>query len=227
MAFARGTESAVLTRQAPLCSDRPSEGRSGATPKPPEKCVLDGVGGGLGRLPHRAPQIERRSPPSVCEPGYQDVARGWPPVLPVDPAEEFAGHDPRENYRQGSGVEAHVPDLVKAEPAMVIILIRRFIRFDREQEFLQSYRRQAPNDDPAFHGETLTKVNDGPHVPGDMKSLSLRSPNCLTYLNVARWDSWNACREHFAKAGVGFDPHIETAPAEQSVLDVIERSAGD
>jgi hypothetical protein len=110
---------------------------------------------------------------------------------------------------------------------MVIMLIRRFIRPDREDEFLAAYMTQSPNSDPAFQGETLTKVSDDEGVPADLRGLSLGYPNGIAYLNIASWKSWAAFRDHFAKAGTGFDPEIETAPAQVAVLDVVEPSRAE
>ncbi len=108
---------------------------------------------------------------------------------------------------------------------MVIILVRRFVRSDREKQFLASYRDQAPIDDPAFAGETLTRLNDSADLPTSMKSLPIGAAHCVTYLNIAKWASWSAFERHFAKMPSGFDPEIETAPAQQAVMNIVERSA--
>ena len=108
---------------------------------------------------------------------------------------------------------------------MLIILVRRFVRPQRLKQFLASYRDQAPIDDPAFLGETLTRLNDSADLPKDMKSLPLGAPNCLTFLNIAKWRSWEAFEKHFSSAPFGFDPEIEAAPAQQAVMTIIERSS--
>jgi hypothetical protein len=108
---------------------------------------------------------------------------------------------------------------------MVIILVRRFVRPDRERRFLASYRDQAPIDDPAFLGETLTRLNDAAELPADMKSLPLGTARCVTYLNIAKWRSWESFEKHFSRAPFGFDAEIEIAPAQQAVMDIIERSS--
>jgi hypothetical protein len=108
---------------------------------------------------------------------------------------------------------------------MIIILVRRFVRTDREKRFLASYRDQAPIEDPAFFGETLTKLNDSIDLPAEMKSLPLGTAGCVTYLNIAKWESWEAFEKHFADMPSGFDREIETAPAQQAVMCIIERSS--
>lgn len=103
---------------------------------------------------------------------------------------------------------------------MVIVLIRRFVRIGREKEFLDTYLAQRPTQNPAFKGETLTRVGDEAALPAGLRGLSLGEPGCVTYLNVARWASWQAFADAF-DAGVAFDPEIETAPRQRTVLDVV------
>jgi hypothetical protein len=107
---------------------------------------------------------------------------------------------------------------------MVIILVRRFVRPDREERFLASYRDQAPIDDAAFLGETLTRLNDSGELSADMKSFPLATPGCVTYVNIAKWRSWRAFENHFSAVPYTFDAEIETAPAQQAVMEIVERS---
>ncbi len=65
---------------------------------------------------------------------------------------------------------------------MVIILIRRFVKPDREQEFLASYNAQKPLGNPAFKGETLTKVNSEGDLPPGLTSFDLKVPECVSSL---------------------------------------------
>jgi hypothetical protein len=107
---------------------------------------------------------------------------------------------------------------------MVIILIRRFVKPDKEAEFLQNYRAQQPLNNPAFMGETLTRLINDSSLPGGLRSFALDQPPAVTYLNVARWQSWEAFAEHFADqlASGSFNPEIETAPRQRAVVEVIE-----
>jgi len=108
---------------------------------------------------------------------------------------------------------------------VVIVLIRRFIRADREEEFLARYRSHRPTNNPAFKGEHLTKVSDDAGLPPRLRSFRLEEPSCVTYLYVSRWDSWQAFEKHFLEAYQSdFDPEIERRPRERIVLDVV-RSA--
>jgi hypothetical protein len=78
---------------------------------------------------------------------------------------------------------------------MVIIIIRRFIRADREQEFLAKYQSQSPTQNRALKEETLTKVSEESKLPARLRSFTVNGPACMTYLNIAKWESW----EDFAK----------------------------
>src|SRR6266446_4061347 len=55
---------------------------------------------------------------------------------------------------------------------MVIILIRRFVKPDKETEFLENYRAQQPLNNPAFIGETLTRLVDSSSLPGGLRSFA-------------------------------------------------------
>lgn len=109
---------------------------------------------------------------------------------------------------------------------MVIVLIRRFIRADREAEFLARHRLHSPANNPAFKGGYLTKVCDDARLPPRLRSFRVEGPSCVTYLNVSRWDSWQAFEKHFLDAHQSdFDPEIETAARERIVLDVVAGAA--
>ncbi len=104
---------------------------------------------------------------------------------------------------------------------MIIVMIRRFVRPDREGQFLTDYRASQPNN-PAFLGETLTRLSEDTGLPPGLRSLELSAPSCVTYLNIARWESWSDFLSAFPKSaeGGGFDPDVETAPRERAVFEV-------
>jgi hypothetical protein len=104
---------------------------------------------------------------------------------------------------------------------MVIILTRRFVRSDREEAFLSSYRAQRPTTSPAFRGESLTRVNESPSLPAKLRGFGVNGPACVTYLNIAKWDSWEAAFADQFKGAGDFNPDLETAPRQRLVLDVV------
>lgn len=101
---------------------------------------------------------------------------------------------------------------------MVIVLIRRSVRPDKEREFLASYTREKPHHDE-FIDETLTRLNSSTDLPESLRSLPIGQREAVTYLNVARWKSAKGFEEWF-KPQTTHDPEIETADRQRAVLDV-------
>ena len=104
---------------------------------------------------------------------------------------------------------------------MFIIAIRRFVRPDREQEFLAAYRDDRTRH-PDFCGETLTKLSGDEAIPPAMATLFTARPGCLTYVNIARWANWNSFVDQCEMSPNSFDTEIEVAPRERVVLEVVE-----
>jgi hypothetical protein len=107
---------------------------------------------------------------------------------------------------------------------VVVILIRRYARPDREAEFLHVFAAQAPAGNTDFLGETLTRITECAELPTDVPRLLAPEPSAANYLNVARWRSWDAFARHFAvqlAAPGGFDPAIEVRRAEIAILDAV------
>jgi hypothetical protein len=108
-----------------------------------------------------------------------------------------------------------------------IIIIRRFIRADRVNAFIEAYQSQAPIDNPSFKGETLARASDRASLPESLGRLVADEGGGVTFVNIAKWESWAAFATQFADAlareAVGsFDPDIETAPSQRVLLDVLE-----
>jgi hypothetical protein len=66
-------------------------------------------------------------------------------------------------------------------------------------------------------------------IPENICSTSPRICRSARYLNVAKWDSWEAFAQQFAAqlASGSFNPEIETAPRQRAVLEVISDTAGN
>jgi hypothetical protein len=109
---------------------------------------------------------------------------------------------------------------------MDIILIWRFVRADREGEFLEAYQKEQPSNNPDFAGETLTRLNSQSALPPSLLSAEEAPPDSITYLNIARWRSWEAFAAHFGLDAQHYDPQrfdseLETAPRRRLVLSEI------
>jgi hypothetical protein len=110
---------------------------------------------------------------------------------------------------------------------VVIIIIRRFVRPDRIDSFIEAYKKQAPVRNPAFKGETLARASERNSLPESLRRLVADDTEGVTVINIAKWESWSAFEAQFAeeltreKTGE-FDPATETAPSQRILLDVLE-----
>lgn len=109
---------------------------------------------------------------------------------------------------------------------MVIVLIRRCVKKDKEAEFVANYKSQKPIDNTAFLGEDLTRLSDPAGLPDAMRSLSIGDcgQDCVTYLNIAKWNSAEEFKAHF-KPETTHDPEIECCDKLRATFDIVELSA--
>ena len=104
---------------------------------------------------------------------------------------------------------------------MFLIIIRRYVRPDREDQFLDSYRADLTTHED-FLGETLTKLAADHSIPEAMATLFSPAPEYLTYVNVARWRNWSSFVGQCKMTPGWYDPEIEVAPRERVVLEIVE-----
>lgn len=103
-----------------------------------------------------------------------------------------------------------------------IVLIRRFIKPDREQEFVAWFKAQPPVQREGFLGKTLTRLNDTSGLPAALNTFHLGgNPGCATYVMVERWRSVEAFRAYVPKASTGDQDEYEAAPRQRVVLSVM------
>lgn len=106
---------------------------------------------------------------------------------------------------------------------MYIILIRRTVRKDKVVEFLKSYKAQRP-DHPDFIDERLTRVMADTDLPEPLRSFNITSgEEGITFVNVARWKSWESFNTHF-KPATTHEKEIECSDRVRVVLEVIDSS---
>lgn len=108
---------------------------------------------------------------------------------------------------------------------MDIILIRRYVREDREKEFLEDYHAHR-SDHADFIDETLTKFSSDVDLPDQLKSLFAPAPDCLNYLNIAFWRDWRSFGGQCIMKEPGYDPDIETQRRERMVFECVKPLAG-
>ncbi|MDB5583748.1 MAG: hypothetical protein JWR80_8924 [Bradyrhizobium sp.] len=104
---------------------------------------------------------------------------------------------------------------------MFIIMIRRFVRPDREAEFLAAYDADKSTN-PDFQGETLTRLSGDEAIPDVMATLFKPVPDCVTYVNIARWTNWRSFVGQCEMPPDSFNAEIEVAPRQRAVLEVVE-----
>jgi hypothetical protein len=62
---------------------------------------------------------------------------------------------------------------------MAVVLIRRFVRADKEREFLIKFKAAKPLNNSKFKGETLLRVipNHACRAPGDVPRARIFAPS--------------------------------------------------
>ena len=108
---------------------------------------------------------------------------------------------------------------------MYVIIIKRFVRLDREEEFLRAYRNDRTSHSD-FLGETLTKLSVDEGIPETMASLFSPDPECATYLNIARWKRWDSFVGLCDMTPGWYDEDIEVAPRERAIFEIVEEAKG-
>ena len=103
-----------------------------------------------------------------------------------------------------------------------VVLIRRFIRKEREQDFIAWHKAQPVPQREGFMGKTLTRLDDTSALPPGLNGFHIGgNPNCATYLMVERWQSIDAFRAYVPKASTSDQDEFEAAPRQRVVLSVV------
>jgi len=103
-----------------------------------------------------------------------------------------------------------------------MVLIRRCIRPDREQDFLAWHRAQPAVQREGFLGKTLTRLGDTSALPPGLNNFHLGSnPGCVTFIMVERWQSIEAFRAHVPNASTSDQDQFEAAPRQRVILSVV------
>jgi heme-degrading monooxygenase HmoA len=99
------------------------------------------------------------------------------------------------------------------------VLIRRFVKPDRADDFIASFHRHAPVTAPGFLGKRLTRLDDSSHLPVGLKGFHLAgNPGCVTFLMVEHWESEAAFRAYVPHASTSDQDEYEAAPRQRVIL---------
>lgn len=106
---------------------------------------------------------------------------------------------------------------------MVIVLIRRCVRAEKEQEFLASYKAETPTEKPGFISETLTKLDAAAAELPAMHGLVAKceGDSCITYVNVAKWNSAADFYAAFTPVPGFYAEAVECEPRVRAVLEIL------
>ena len=103
-----------------------------------------------------------------------------------------------------------------------IVLIRRFIKPERVDDFIRWVRAQAAVTAPGFLGKTLTRVTAGDELPPGLNGFQIAgNPGCVTFVMVERWASVEQFRAYVPKASTSDQDEFEAWPRQRVVLPVV------
>jgi heme-degrading monooxygenase HmoA len=102
-----------------------------------------------------------------------------------------------------------------------IVLIRRFIKPARAEEFVRWMHGQPAVTAPGFLGKTLTRVASGADLPPGLTGFQIAgNPGCETFVMVDRWASVEAFRAYVPKASTADQDDFEAWPRQRVILPV-------
>jgi|tagenome__1003787_1003787.scaffolds.fasta_scaffold20380533_1 hypothetical protein len=86
-----------------------------------------------------------------------------------------------------------------------------------KKKFLARFQSEKPLNDNHFKGEILLRLNEDPSLPEALRSWKVGEPNCITYINVAKWESWEAFARQFT-LNRAQDPSSNMIPKSRQLL---------
>lgn len=103
-----------------------------------------------------------------------------------------------------------------------IVLIRRFIKPERADDFVRWSRDQSAVTAAGFLGKTLTRVASGADLPPGLTGFQVAgNPGCETFVMVERWASVEAFRAFVPKASTADQDAFEAWPRQRVILPVV------
>ncbi len=109
-----------------------------------------------------------------------------------------------------------------AQSGECVVLVRRFIRPEREQDFVAWYKGQPPVGAAGFLGKTLSKLDGAMDLPPALSSFHIAgNPGCVTYLIVERWASVDQFKAYVPKASTADQDQFEAGPRQRAILAVV------
>lgn len=101
----------------------------------------------------------------------------------------------------------------------VVILIRRVVKEDKINEFLDYYQSHRGSAHPEFIGEYLTRLDSNADLPAPMKNFEVGATDGVTFINLIFFKSAEGFTEHF-NPSITFDDNYELENRQRIVMQV-------
>ena len=102
-----------------------------------------------------------------------------------------------------------------------VVLIRRFVKPERADDYVAHAARQPPVTAPGFIAKTLTRVEPALDVPPGLNSFHVAgNAACVTFVMVEHWASVDAFKAYVPKASTADQDEFELLPRQRVVLPV-------
>ncbi|HEY4373363.1 MAG TPA: hypothetical protein VGN52_15640 [Burkholderiales bacterium] len=103
-----------------------------------------------------------------------------------------------------------------------VVLVRRLIKPEREQDFVAWYKAQPPVTAAGFLGKTLSKLDAAMDLPPALNSFHIAgNPGSVTYVIVERWASVEQFKAYVPKASTGDQDQFEAGARQRAILAVV------
>lgn len=107
--------------------------------------------------------------------------------------------------------------------AECVVLVRRFIKPERTQDFLAWLKKQPAVTAPGFIGKTFTAVDNTLALSPGLNSFHIAgNPDCATFLIIERWRSVDEFRAYVPKASTADQDEFEIYPRQRTILTVVQ-----
>lgn len=102
-----------------------------------------------------------------------------------------------------------------------IVLIRKFIKPERAEEFVEWTHNRPAVTAAGFISKTLTRVASGAGLPPGLNGFQLAgNPGCVTFVMVERWASLDEFRAYVPNASTADQDEFEAWPRQRVILPV-------
>jgi len=102
-----------------------------------------------------------------------------------------------------------------------VVLIRRFVKPHRADEYAARVAGQPPVTAPGFIDKTLTRIDRSLDLPPGLNSFHVAgNPDCVTFVMVERWASVDDFKAYVPQAGTADQDEFEMLPRQRAVLPV-------